>query len=134
MSLIKSILSILVVIWGISCTQNRDTSTYENHQELEKPTSTIMIDSTDRAKFTPVLNRTLNHSIRAGTTDSIRVIVMLKDNLTDDTHESILELGLQIRSVSGKFMTIIGKPEDILRLSTLADVQQIDISGTRTTL
>lgn len=93
-----------------------------------------MIDSTDRAKFTPALNRVLNQSIRAGRTDSIQVLVMLNDNLSDATHESVLELGLRIRSTSGKFMTITGMPEDILRLSTLPDVHQIDISGTRTTL
>lgn len=134
MSLIKSLLTLLVVALGISCTQNRDTSHHDNHQDLEKPTSTIMIDSTDRAKFTPALNRVLNQSIRAGRTDSIQVLVMLNDNLSDATHESVLELGLRIRSTSGKFMTITGMPEDILRLSTLPDVHQIDISGTRTTL
>ncbi|MCH8495534.1 MAG: hypothetical protein LAT57_07880 [Balneolales bacterium] len=93
-----------------------------------------MLDSTDRAKISPALNRALNKSIHAGTIDSLQVLVMLNDNSSDEIHESILELGLRIRSVSGKFMTITGKPEDILRLSTLPDVQQIDISGTRTTL
>lgn len=103
----------------------------DENQSISDSFTVVEMENVNLDKMSPVLRRNVISHRNTGDENLIRGLVLLGVDATDEFIHLISQIGIDVNTTSGRFLTVSGNATALINLTAFDEVVRMDASQTR---